>query len=189
VALMDDTLHLDRAALEAGLDHVRAAPKDNGTLQLICRRPDVEQREVVVEAVLDTARGLIGDNWSTRGSSSTPDGRAKPLAQLTLMSARVARLVAGSDERRQLAGDQLFVDLDLSGANLPAGTRLRIGDAVVEITPIPHTGCGKFLKRFGVDASKFINSAVGRELNLRGVNARVVESGTVRTGDPVSRQV
>jgi hypothetical protein len=184
---MDDTLHLDRATLEAGLDHVRAAPEDNGTLELICRRPDVEHREVVDEAVLDLTHGLLGDNWSTRGSSSTPDGRANPLAQVTLMNARAARLVAGSDDRRQLAGDQLFVDLDLSGANLPAGTRLQIGDAVVEITEIPHTGCGKFLKRFGVDASKFINSEVGRELNLRGVNARIVEAGTVRTGDRVAK--
>ena len=184
---MDDTLHLDREALEAGLDHVRAAPDDNGRLELICRRPEVEQREVVGEATLDAEVGLVGDCWLTRGSSSTPDGSANPLAQLTLMGARAAALVAGTDERRQLAGDQLFVDLDLSGANVPPGTRLRIGEAVVEITEIPHTGCGKFLKRFGVDASKFINSDVGRELNLRGVNARVIEGGTVRTGDAVTK--
>ena len=116
-----------------------------------------------------------------------PDGSANPLAQLTLMNARAARLVAGSDDRRQLAGDQLFVDLDLSVENLPAGTRLAVGDAVIEVTPEPHTGCAKFSARFGTDALKFVNKSPGRELRLRGVNTRVVTPGTVRAGDAISK--
>ncbi len=99
------------------------------------------------------------------------------------MNARAASLVAGDPERRALAGDQLYVDLDLSERNVPPGTRLRVGSALLEVTALPHRGCGKFTARFGVDAAKFVNSAVGRELNLRGINARVLEGGTVRVGD------
>ena len=179
--------HLDLAALEAGLDDIRDAPKDRGRVELICRRPDVEQRELIDEAVLDPQNGLVGDNWRTRGSSSTEDGSANPLMQLTLMNVRSASLIAGAPERRRLAGDQFFVDLDLSVANLPPGTQLQLGQATIEVTEIPHTGCGKFIKRFGVDAQKFVNSAVGRELNLRGINARIVEGGVVRLGDPITK--
>lgn len=180
--------HFDRLTLEAGLDQVRAAPKDEGHVALIVRRPETEQREVVDEALLDTERGLIGDNWLTRGSRSTEDGSAHPDMQLTLMNVRSADLIAGSPERRALAGDQLFVDFDLSEKNVPPGTRLHVGEATIEVTAIPHRGCGKFSARFGVDALKFVNSEVGRELNLRGVNARVVSGGRVRTGDAIAKR-
>jgi hypothetical protein len=179
--------HLDLAALEAGLDDIRQAPKDNGRVELICRRPEVEERELIDEAVLDVQNGLVGDNWRTRGSKSTPDGSAHPDMQLTLMNVRSASLIAGAPERRRLAGDQFFVDLDLSVDNLPPGTQLRLGQATVEITAIPHRGCGKFSSRFGVDALKFVNSEVGRQLNLRGVNARVVEAGIVRLDDRIAK--
>jgi hypothetical protein len=179
--------HLDLAALEAGLDKIREAPQDNGRVELICRRPDVEQRELLAEAVLDLEQGLVGDNWRIRGSSSTVDGSAHPDMQLTLMNARSVALIAVDPDRRQLAGDQFFVDLDLSVTNLPPGSRLRLGEATVEVTEIPHRGCGKFSARFGVEALKFVNSKVGRELNLRGINARVVEGGVVRLGDPVAK--
>ena len=177
-----EALHLDRATLDAGVDLVRESPRDRGTLELICRRPAVEERELVQEAVLDTREGLVGDNWLARGSKG---GAANPLAQLTLMNIRAINLIADSPERRHLAGDQLFVDLLLSEENLPPGTRLQIGEAIIERTEPPHTGCGKFIARFGVDAQKFVNSPVGRELNLRGVNARVVEGGTIRRGDAI----
>jgi MOSC domain-containing protein YiiM len=179
--------HFDLAALEAGLDEVRSSPKNSGRVELICRRPEVEQREVVDEATLDEQDGLVGDNWHVRGSKSTEDGSAHPDMQLTLMNARSAALIAGDPERRQLAGDQFFVDFDLSLQNLPPGSRLRLGEATLEITEIPHRGCGKFSARFGVDALKFVNSEVGRELNLRGVNARIVEGGIVRSGDVVEK--
>ena len=179
--------HLDLAALEAGLDTIRQAPADNGSVELICRRPETEQRELVDEALLDTERGLVGDNWLARGSKATEDGSAHPLMQLTLMNVRSAALIAGAPERRQLAGDQFFVDLDLSVENLPPGTRLRLGEATIEITEIPHRGCGKFSARFGVDALKFVNSEVGRALNLRGVNARIAEGGLVRLGDTIAK--
>ena len=103
------------------------------------------------------------------------------------MSSRAAALVAGDRERWPLAGDQLYVDLDLSDENLPPGTRLALGSAVLEVTDEPHTGCKKFTARFGLDAMVFVNSPVGRALNLRGINARVVESGTVRVGDAVTK--
>lgn len=179
--------HFDLAKLEAGLDEVRSSPKAEGRIVMICRRPETEQREVVDEAILDTEQGLVGDNWLTRGSKSTADGSANPLLQLTLMNARSAALIAGEADRRQLAGDQFFVDFDLSVENIPPGTRLKLGGATIEISDIPHRGCGKFSARFGVEALKFVNSQVGRELNLRGVNARILEGGNVRAGDLIAK--
>src|SRR5437868_15171261 len=166
--------HLDVAALEDGLAAVRQAPRDAGTVQLIVRRPAVEEREVVAEAQLDPAAGLIGDCWLHRGSRATEDGSAHPEMQLTMMNARAAALIARTRERWPLAGDQLYVELDLSAANLPPGTLLQVGAATIEITEQPHTGCGKFVRRFGVDAMRFVNTQVGRELNLQGIYARVV---------------
>ena len=176
--------------LQARLDEVRAAPSDNGILKLIACRPAENERELLEEGELDLELGLVGDMWSVRPSTSTGNGGPNPEAQLTIMNARATALVSESDdhERWAEAGDQLYVDLDISQENLPAGTRLAIGEAVVEITASPHLGCGKFSSRFGVDAHKFVNSATGRELRLRGVNARVVTPGTVRRGDTVSKQ-
>jgi MOSC domain len=175
------------ATLEQGLPEVLAAPKQSGTVELIVRRPAEGERQVLAEAQLDPAEGLVGDGWRTRGSKATEDGSSHPDMQLTLMSSRAAALVAGDRDRWQLAGDQLYVDIDLSDGNLPTGTRLEVGSAVIEITDAPHTGCGKFVSRFGVDAMKFVNSKVGRELNLRGIYAKIVSGGTVRAGDAVRR--
>jgi hypothetical protein len=175
------------AQLEAGLDEIRRSPREAGTVELIVRRPAVEEREVLVEAQLDPDVGLVGDCWLTRGSSSIPDGSANPEAQLTLMNARVAALVAQSNERMPLAGDQLYVDFDLSASNLPPGTRLELGTAVIEVSAAPHTGCGKFVRRFGVDAMRFVNSSLGRSLNLRGINTRVVRGGVVGRGDAIRK--
>jgi hypothetical protein len=179
--------HPTACALEAGLDDVRRAPRDHGRVELIVRRPAESEREVLAVGELDRAAGLVGDAWRVRSSSRTPDGSAHGDMQLTLMSSRVARLVAVRADRWQLAGDQLFVDLDLSEANLPATTRLEVGSAVIEITDQPHLGCAKFAARFGRDALRLVNSAAGRELRLRGVNAKVVVAGTVRTGDEVRK--
>jgi len=180
--------HRDLATLEAGRDEIVASPKDDGRVDLIVRRPAVEQRETVTEATLDTSEGLVGDCWRARGSKGTPDGSADPKAQLTLMNARAAALVAVTAERVPLAGDQLFVDLDLSVTNVPPGTRLALGsEAIVEISDEPHLGCRKFMERFGKDAHRFVCSREGRELNLRGVNAFVVTAGVVRTGDAIRK--
>ena len=179
--------HLTMDELAAGLDHVRQSPQNGGVLELIVRRPLTDERELLHEGVLDTAVGLVGDNWQTRGSRQRPDGSANPDAQLTLMNSRAADLVAQSRDRWPLAGDQLYVDFDLSADNIPPGTRLEIGEAVVEVTAQPHTGCQKFVARFGKDAMKFVNSAVGKQLHLRGINTRVVQPGTIRIGDPVTK--
>ena len=173
--------------LAASLPHIRQSPQAEGTVALIVRRPQVDAREVLAEGELNTAEGLAGDTWNKRGSSRTSDGSPHPDMQLNMMNVRVVEAVAGSVKRWPLAGDQLYVDLDLSQANLPPGTRLAIGSAVIEITAQPHTGCGKFSARFGVDALKFVNSPEGRALGLRGVNAKVITPGRVRTGDSVRK--
>lgn len=176
------------ADLERGLDHIRAAPKDLGVLELIVRRPAVDEREVLEAGGLDEADGLVGDTWRSRSSSRMPEGGPHPDMQLNLINARAIALIAPDLHRRPLAGDQLHLDLDLSGDNLPPGTRLAIGDlAVIEVTDQPHTGCHKFSARFGADALRFVNSPVGRELNLRGINARVTQPGPIRRGDPVRK--
>jgi hypothetical protein len=179
--------HRDLATLTAALDQILASPKDDGRIDLIVRRPTVEERETVTEATLDTDEGLVGDCWRARGSSSTPDGSANPKAQLTLMNARVAALVAVTPDRIPLAGDQFYVDLDLPAANVPAGTRLALGSAVIEVSDEPHMGCRKFFDRFGNDAHRFVNSKEDRDLHLRGINAFVVTGGTVRAGDTIRK--
>ena len=174
---------LSAEELEQGLDHILASPQDNGVLELIVRRPEVDARESLAEGRLDTDHGLVGDNWKARGSRHTPDGAADPEMQLNIMNARVVALVADDPGRRELAGDQLYLDMDLSDANLPPGTQLAIGEAIVEITEPPHTGCRKFAERFGKDAVVFVNSGRGKDLNFRGINAKVIRSGDIKVGD------
>ena len=180
--------HLTMAELEAGLDHINQAPTDAGTVELIVRRPSVGARELLERGDLDVADGLKGDTWGIRRSTRTADGSRHPDMQLNIMSARAAALVAQVRERWALAGDQLFLDLDLSERNLPAWTKLSLGTAIIQVTDQPHTGCAKFVSRFGVDAMKFVNSPQGRSLRLRGLNARVLQPGTVRVGD-VARKI
>jgi hypothetical protein len=180
--------HPTATELADGLDEIRCSPTDHGRVDLIVRRPAENAREVLAEGMLDSAEGLVGDTWRVRPSNLTRDRSPHPDLQLTLMNCRAAAVVAGGDERRQLAGDQLCVDLDLSEANLPPGTRLALGSAVIEISDKPHRGCKKFAERFGQEALLFVNSPVGRELGLRGVNARVVTTGTVRVGDAIRKQ-
>ena len=172
-------LHLTTEEIEAKITDVLSSPKDNGSLEMIVRRPAENKREVVENGFLSVENGLVGDNWLIRGSSRTDNGLGHPEMQLNLMNWRFINLIAGSRERVQLAGDQLFVDLDLSPVNIPPGTQLSIGDAVIEITAIPHLGCKKFVERFGIDAMKYANSDFGRSHNLRGVNAKVVVAGDI----------
>ncbi len=153
---------------------------------MIVARPDVDQRRLVSHGTLVTGEGLVGDNYLERRSSTTEDGRAHPEAQLNLMNSRALDLCARGDrDRWPLAGDQLIVDFDLSVHNIPAGTRLRIGSAVIEVSKKPHSGCAKFAQRFGIDAARWVNS--DPVLRIRGINAMVVEDGTVRPGDRISK--
>lgn len=184
---MHAAVHLGREALEAGLERIQDSPKDLGLVEMIVRRPETDQRETLQRAELDVSEGLIGDNWWRRGNSRTADGSAHPEMQLNIMNSRVIDLVAGSKDRWPLAGDQIYVDLDLSKENLPAGTRLQLGTAIVEVTAIPHTGCKKFVERFGLEAMKFVNSGLGKTLCLRGINARVVQPGTFEVGNVVRK--
>lgn len=179
--------HAPLEELEPHLETIQSAPRESGVLELIVRRPATGEREELAEGQLDLADGLIGDNWRTRGSSKTPDGSAHPEMQLNVMSSRVVAAVARTRDRWPLAGDQLYVDFDLSEENLPPGTRISVGDAVIEVTAEPHNGCKKFAARFGLAAMRFIHTPVGRGLRMRGLNAKVVQPGVIRVGDRVTK--
>lgn len=185
----DTMKHLTAQELSAGLEEIRNSPKDKGILKLIVRRPETEKREVLSEGLLDPAYGLQGDNWRTRGSRATTDGSAHPEMQLNIMNARVIALVAQDPKRWALAGDQLYIDMDLSAENLPPGTRISLGSALLEVTSPPHTGCKKFVTRFGRDAMIFVNTGIGKQLNLRGINAKVVQAGTIHINDMAEKIV
>ena len=176
--------HFTISELEAGIDGIIDAPANFGVLSMIVRRPSEGVREVLEVGQLDLTEGLLGDSWKLR----TPEGSRDLSNQINVMSARAIALIAGEPERWQLAGDQLYVDFDISADNVPAGSQLAIGEAVIEVSAMPHTGCQKFSQRFGVDALRFVNSEAGRKLRLRGLNARVTVPGTIRTGDPVRIQ-
>jgi len=179
--------HLTMTELEAGLNHIRQSPKENGTLMLIVRRPSLDEREVVNEGELNTVEGLVGDTWKARESGHAPDGSVNTDTQITVMNSRTISVLAQDEERWSLAGDQLYIDMDLSTDNLPPGTQLALGSAVIEVSAVPHTGCKKFSSRFGVEAMKFVNSPEGKQLHLRGINAKVVKAGTIRVGDVVRK--
>lgn len=180
---MTDVRYLTLEELEAGLDEIRRSPKDGGVLELIVRRPQTGEREILEEAELNLVEGLVGDSWQARGSSRSGDRSPNLGMQLTMMNTRAIALVAQAKERWPLAGDQLYIDLDLSVDNLPPGTQLALGSAVIEVTGLPHTGCKRFAERFGTEAVKLFNSALGKQLQLRGINAKVVRPGVIRIGD------
>lgn len=177
---MTQIKHLTTAEIEMNLGKVLESPKDNGTLNLIVRRPQEDAREVLETGELDIANGLVGDCWPTYNEGEID-------TQLAIMNSRIIDLLAQDKDRWKLAGDQLFIDLNLTDENLPAGTRLEIGSAVIEVTSQPHNGCKKFVARFGLDAMKFVNSPVGKQYHLRGIYAKVIRSGTIRPGDTVKK--
>lgn len=179
--------HLTYAELEAALPTALDSPKNEGALELIVRRPALGRRDVLDAGELDVTTGLVGDTWNIRSSTRTADGSPHPDMQINVMNSRVIAMIAGEKTRWGLAGDQLYVDYDISAENVPPGTQLAIGTAVIEVTAQPHTGCIKFVQRFGVDAMKFVNSPQGRALHLRGINARVVVPGRIHTGDRVRK--
>ena len=179
--------HLTRNELEAGLESILNSPKDEGILEMIVARPAENQRSVLEDAKLDLKFGLEGDNWITRSSTRSGGGSAHPDMQINIMNSRVTQLVAQDKQRWALAGDQLYANFDLSEDNLPVGTQLSIGEAIIEVTDQPHTGCSKFVERFGLDAMKFVNSKEYRHLHLRGINARVVKPGRISVNDAIKK--
>ena len=178
--------HLNTDELEAGLGEALTSPSIEGIVELIVCRPDVGQRKVLQSAAFSTEAGLVGDNWIKKPYSKSPDGGPHPEMQVTMINRRVLDLIAGGDtKRRAVPGDQLVVDFDLSLNNIPPGTRLNVGSTIIEVTEEPHTGCSQFVGWFGADAMRFVNSPRGRELCLRGINAKVIQAGTISQGDQI----
>jgi len=173
--------------LELGIDEIKDSPKDNGVLEMIVCRPETETREIINAGEINLENGLAGDNWKARGNDHTPDGSADPEAQITLMNSRVIQLLSGDKKDWQWAGDQLFVDMDLSIDNLPPHSRIQIGSVILEISAKPHTGCKKFSGRFGIEALEFISTPLGKALRMRGVNAKVIQAGEIKVGDVVRK--
>lgn len=171
--------HLTKEEIKNGMAQVIESPKDKGVLELIVRRPQENGREVLETGELDTEKGLVGDVWLEE------DGDHE--TQIAMINSRIIDLLAQDKERWKLAGDQLYIDLDLSDENLPHGAQLEIGSAILQVTPEPHNGCKKFVERFGLDAMKFVNSKVGKQFHLRGIYAKVIQSGTIRQGDAVKK--
>lgn len=170
-----------------GLTHIKKSPKTKGDLQLIVRRPDVDQRELLKSAEINTDEGLIGDDWKARNKLKAHLRLNNGYDQITIMNSRVIERIAGSPEHWPPAGDQLYVDFDLSRNNLPPGTQLKLGSVILEVSKKDHTGCKKFIQRFGRDAFNFVNSAEGKQLCLRGINTRVIRSGSVKLGDSICK--
>lgn len=175
------------AELEAQLPSIKQAPKSAGEVQMIVCRPKTEARQLLEQAQLDVQQGLVGDNWLARGYRKTADGRAHPDMQINIMNIRVIAALCPERNSWPLAGDQFYVDMDLSKSNLPPGTRVSMGSAILEVTAEPHLGCAKFARRFGKDAVRFVNSEQGKQLNLRGINAKVIQSGEVTLGDTMKK--
>lgn len=181
---MTTTHHLPTDAIEHAVAAAGRSPADVGTIEMIVARPGIGERTPLDEGHVDVGVGLAGDNYLERGNKYTPDGLAHPEAQLNLMNSRVVDVLAGGDRSRwSLAGDQFFVDIDVSVENLPVGTRLQLGTATIEVAAKPHNGCAKFSDRFGIDAARWVNQE--RHERRRGLNAMVVEPGTIRRGDPI----
>ena len=181
--------HLTLAELNAGLPEILASPDDNGTLRAIVIRPSKTQRADLGTCEISLALGNHGDHWVMGCWKSTEDGQPHPDVQICLMNARCIGLIAQERANWPPAGDNLFIDMDLTPANTPPGTRLAIGSALIEITDTPHNGCASFIERYGRDACIFVNTGEGKKLRLRGIYARVVQDGRITAGDRLVKVV
>ena len=181
------SFHLTTEQIQAGMPNINQSPSDNGTLELIVIRPESDTRRVLGQVQLSQEGGVHGDRWAKESWKKLPDGRPHPDVQVALTNARLVDLLSQTKDQWSWAGDNLFVDLDLSAENLPPGAKLSIGDTILEVTAEPHNGCKKYAQRFGKDAIRFINSPEGKKLHLRGIYARVVQAGTIRVGDAISK--
>lgn len=176
------------AQLNTTIDYITKSPKEKGILKMIVARPAIDQRKILTDGLISKAEGLVGDNWKIKKSFSPP-GPPHPEKQITLMNARCIEMLATQEDEWPLAGDQLFVDFDLSESNLKPGDILKIGSTVeLKVSALPHNGCKKFAERFGTDAVKFVNSKHGKSLHFRGINASVTQEGTIKKGDIISKK-
>ena len=174
-----------RGELEAAIPDILAAPKLAGAVEMIVVRPAAGLRETPGRVGVSLEGGVAGDHWAKGCWRTTDAGEPHPDVQICMMSARTIRAIAGEPEHWPAAGDNLFLDMDLSPANMPPGTRFAIGTAGFVVTAEPHDGCQSFIDRYGRDACLFVNTGRGRALRLRGIYARVTRDGEIAVGDRV----
>lgn len=179
--------HLSMEQLKAGLPDILQSPADNGKVEAVVVRPQSNERIDVETCQVSLAGGLEGDHWAKGCWKMTEDGSPHPDVQICIMNSRCINLIAGERANWPAAGDNLFVDLDLTPENLPPGQRLQVGSTVIEITDTPHKGCAKFVERYGRDATAFVNVGDGDKYKLRGIYARVVQDGAINVGDTLTK--
>jgi hypothetical protein len=184
---MSNELHLSLEELQSHLDSIKQSPQDDGILKAIVIRPVSNERVGMESSVVTPDGGVHGDRWAKQAWLNLPEEELEPKAQITVMNSRAAEVIARNRARWPLAGDNLYVDLDLSEDNLQAGQQLSIGSAVFEITPQPHNGCGKFEQRFGAEALKWVNSEEGKHHHLRGIYIKVVKAGVINVDDTITK--
>ena len=172
--------------LDSSLEFIKQSPKHEGVIELIVCRPQTNARQELTEAELTIHEGLVGDIWRTMLDKGI-NKYVNPDTQLALINSRVISAITQNKNNWKLAGDQFYVDFDLGKDNLPVGARLKIGSAIIEVTKEPHLACSKFSKRFGKDAVRFVNSSMGKSLNLRGIYARVISPGKVELGSCIKK--
>ncbi|MEM6942438.1 MAG: MOSC domain-containing protein [Pseudomonadota bacterium] len=179
--------HRTRAELEAALPLILAAPKDGGRLDMIVSRPAPGERTLPQRARLTAEGGVEGDHWAKGCWLSLDDGTPHPDVQICLMMSRMIRAIAGEEAHWPPAGDNLFIDMDLTPANTPPGTRLALGSVEMVVTPEPHNGCEAFIERFGREACVFVNTGPGKTHRLRGIYCRVTKDGDISVGDSLRK--
>lgn len=177
------TRHKTMEELKAGLPEILKSPQDNGEVKAVVVRPGSCERNMVPSCDVSLEGGVLGDHWAKGCWKTTDDGEPHPDVQICIMNSRCIELIAGDQSNWAPAGDNLFVDMDLSPENLPPGQRVAVGSAIIEITDTPHKGCQKFIDRYGRDACVFVNLGDGDKYKLRGIYARTFEAGTISVGD------
>ncbi|MFT5632095.1 MAG: hypothetical protein ACI9HB_003282 [Gammaproteobacteria bacterium] len=179
--------HVRLAECEDALSTILAAPKSGAIVEQLCLRPGFSERSFPELLELTVAGGIIGERWTKAPWLTLSDGTPDPRIQVSILSKRVMDLCWRDRENTHHPGDTMIVDMDLGVENLPNGTRLGIGSAVVEVSDKFNTACIKWQGRYGAESLRWLNLRKNRDYRLRGILCRIVQDGVVRLGDELAR--